>query len=105
MKLVVHCRKNGYDEYIGRGGPWGNPFSHLENSTAQFKVATVEEAVAKHAEWFYAQPDLVAKAKLELKGKVLGCFCRPDEGFLGRHLCHGQTLAAVANDLKPTDFE
>ncbi len=26
MIKVVHCKKERYDIYIGRGGKWGNPF-------------------------------------------------------------------------------
>lgn len=31
--------------YIGRGSPWGNPFSHMPNSKAKSIVATREEAI------------------------------------------------------------
>lgn len=97
-KLVVHCKRTKYDVYIGRGrcpqtevyGKWGNPFSHLPTSAAQFRVATREEAVAKYREWLLAQPHLVERAKRELKGKVLGCWCAPQS-------CHGDVLAEIAN--------
>lgn len=96
---VVHV-SNPYDVFIGRGrcprrriaGEWGNPFAHVASDLATWKVATVEEAVARHKEWFLAQPALVAKAKLELRGKILGCFCRAPKP------CHGHILARVANE-------
>lgn len=33
--LVVHCKKAPYDVYIGRPGPWGNPFSHQSGTLAR----------------------------------------------------------------------
>jgi len=90
-KLVVHCKREPYDVYIGRPGPWGNPFTHKDGTLAQFKVASREEAVEKYEEWLLAQPELVKKVKAELKGKVLGCWCDP-------LLCHGHVLARIANE-------
>lgn len=95
---VVHVRTRKYDVYVGRGrcpktgrqGGWGNPFSHLTNSAAVFRVATREEAVAKYREWLLAQPELVEKARRELRGRVLGCWCMPEP-------CHGTVLAEIAN--------
>ena len=84
MSYVVHCKKAKYDVYIGRPGPWGNPFVVGEHGTR-------DEVVEKYAEWLLGQPELVAKAQKELKGKVLGCWCAPK-------LCHGNILAEIANE-------
>lgn len=91
-KWVVHCKKEPFDVYIGRGrgSQWGNPFSHQEGTQARFKVDTREEAIACFREWLLRQPDLVERAKRELKGKVLGCWCHPKA-------CHGDVLAEIAN--------
>ena len=51
--LVVHCRKAQYDVYVGRPGPFGNPFSWKDGTLAVWKV------------------------KRELRSKVLGCWCKP----------------------------
>lgn len=88
---VVHCKKADYDVYIGRPSPWGNPFSHKDGTLAQFKVASREEAVQKYEEWIRAQPTLIERAKRELKGRVLGCWCKPQ-------LCHGDILAKIAEE-------
>lgn len=78
--------------YIGRGSKWGNPFSHLPSSYPNvIRVATREEAVRRHAEWILTQPELLA-ALPELVGKTLWCHCTPA-------LCHGNILAALANEL------
>jgi hypothetical protein len=91
MKYVVHCKKEAHDVYIGRPGPWGNPFSHKAGTLAEHRVATRDKAVDAYEAWLMAQPDLVAKAKRELRGKVLGCWCHPQR-------CHGDVLARIANE-------
>lgn len=90
-KYVVHCKKSPYDIYIGRPSPFGNPYSHLDGTLAQFKVETREEAIKKYEEWLLSQPELVERVKKELKNKVLGCFCHPLR-------CHGHVLARIANE-------
>jgi hypothetical protein len=92
-KVVNIHKKEPYDVYIGRGkeSKWGNPFTHLGGKTlAEFKVATREEAIEKYREWIKTQPELLASLG-ELKGKRLGCFCKPDS-------CHGDVLAELADE-------
>ena len=67
----------------GRGGSWGNPFEIGKDGDR-------DEVVAKHREWFLAQPELVERARRELRGRDLVCFCAPRS-------CHGDTLREVAN--------
>ena len=43
-----------------------------------------------YREWLLSKPELVAKAKQELRGKMLACWCSP-------LACHGDVLAEVAN--------
>ncbi len=91
---VVNSRVNRFDVYIGRGSKWGNPFSHVRESTAAWIVSSRAEAVAKHREWIMAQKRLLADLH-ELKGKILGCpGCNPDV-----QLCHGHILAELADAL------
>lgn len=87
-KLVVHCKKERYDVYIGRPSKWGNPFSHLSNTLAQFKVDSRDEAITKYEEWILTQQSLLDSIE-ELKGKVLGCWCDPLP-------CHGHILVKLA---------
>lgn len=94
---VVHLKKDKFDVKICRPTMWGNPFSHLEGTLAEYKVATREEAVAAYRTWIMAQPDMLARARAELRGKVLGCWCKPQ-------LCHGDVLAEIA-DSEPTAAE
>ena len=92
---VVHCKTAPFDVYIGRPGPWGNPFSHKAGTLAKWKVATIEEALDKYRAWLLSQPTLVARAKRELRGKVLGCWCKTRNNPTAP--CHGDILAEIAN--------
>ena len=93
---VVHCLRSPYDVYIGRGtgpkgepGIWGNPFSWLPGTPVKYKVRNRNEAIARYAEWIQEQ-DYLLKKLPELKGKVLGCFCKP-------LACHGEVLAEIVD--------
>jgi hypothetical protein len=88
---VVHCKKDKYDVYIGRPSIWGNPYSHKKGTLAAFLVNTREEAIAKYKEYLLANPDLVQRARRELRGKVLGCWCKPLP-------CHGDVLAEIVEE-------
>jgi len=80
-----------YDVYIGRPGPWGNPYSHKEATIAKYKVATVEEAIEKYREYLLNNEELLNQLHT-LKGKVLGCWCMPKNPKHGKYYCHGQIL-------------
>jgi len=90
--FVRNKRYERYDVSITRPGPYGNPFSHLVKSTAKYYARDRDDAVDKFEEWLATQPELVAQIKRELKGKTLGCVCKPLR-------CHGIPIARVANDL------
>lgn len=90
---VVHCKKDDYDIYIGRGSKWGNPFTHLTGKTkAQYMVATREEAIESYHAWITeGDGKHLLKDLHELKGKVLGCWCAPKD-------CHGRILVELSNE-------
>jgi len=77
---VVHCKKDPYDIYIGRPSPWGNPFIEGRHGDR----AKVIEKFHRHAA---KDPFIISNLYL-LKGKVLGCWCKPKP-------CHGDVLAAM----------
>jgi hypothetical protein len=93
---VVHHKLEPYDVYVGRGGPWGNVYSHSVDSAAQHVVGSREEAVAAFERDLLADVDRVALVRSELRGKVLGCWCEPK-------LCHGRVLARVADSDGPIE--
>lgn len=79
------------DVYVGRPTKWGNPYSHSENTRAQYKTETRREAVEKYFDYLLSRPDLLADID-ELHGKNLVCWCAPK-------LCHADVLLRFANDL------
>lgn len=84
--LVVHCKKEPFDVYIGRPSKWGNPFKiGIDGSR--------EDVIGNYRQWILANQELMAKLPLELKGKTLGCWCRPNP-------CHGDVLVELADKTK-----
>ena len=94
---VVHINKAPYDVYIGRGSKWGNPYSHMQGTQAKFVVATREEAIAKYREYIMANTELFNQIP-ELKGKILGCHCKPAA-------CHGDVLKELFYNYFNVEFE
>jgi hypothetical protein len=86
---VVHFKKESFDIYIGRPSKWGNPFSHKNDTLAEFKVKDRKEAIAKYEQYLISNKTLM-KSLYELKGKTLGCWCKPQS-------CHGDILAKWAD--------
>lgn len=84
MRRVVHCKQSPFDVYIGRPSKWGNPFVIGLDGDRQ-------EVIEKYTSWLQAQPYLIAKAKQELRGKVLGCWCAP-------RACHGDVLIKLIEE-------
>lgn len=97
---VVHVMREKYDVDIGRPGPFGNPYSHKSGTRAKFTVDTVEEAVDKYREYIQGRPDLLKRLP-ELKGKVLGCWCKTPEK--PNALCHGDVLVELIEKLEDSD--
>jgi hypothetical protein len=88
--MVVHCKREPYDVYIGRGSKWGNPFSHKHGTKATCIVPTRDDAIQSYDSYLKTSPELIA-AIGELKGKILGCWCHPKA-------CHGHLLAHYAEN-------
>lgn len=89
--LVVNVKRNiSFDVYIGRttygyiSQGWGNPFKIGRDGTR-------EEVIEKYEQWIRSRPRQIERAKRELRGKVLGCWCSPSA-------CHGDVLARIANE-------
>ena len=89
---VVHWRdREQYPEwvYVGRpiprqrikGSPFANPFKIGKDGSRA-------DVLAKYSQWIASQPELIQQARA-LKGKVLVCWCAPDD-------CHGHVLARIA---------
>ena len=81
--------------YIGRGSKFGNPFSHIDISTALVKVETRDEAVDNHKKWLNGEiklemdPPSYMEIIEELQNRILGCFCNSDQR------CHGDNYISI----------
>lgn len=84
MTIVVNKYRNNYDVYIGRGSKWGNPFVIGQDGDRN-------TVIEKYREWILTQPQI--NDLEELRGKRLGCFCKPNR-------CHGDILVELLNDLE-----
>lgn len=77
---VVNIKKQKCDVYIGRPGPFGNPFRIGEHGDREL-------VLSRYKAYFYrrlTEPEFRDKI-LALKGKVLGCWCKP-------LTCHGDVI-------------
>jgi len=99
LTTVVHCNREPYDVFIGRthsGMHLGNPFGITGTPTGlvvwNFPNAT--EAIEAYRQWlagetYYeiepARRRWILRQLPSLRGKRLGCFCRP-------LTCHGDVL-------------
>lgn len=77
---VVHCQKEPYDVLIDRTTKWGNPF-------VVGKDGTRKEVIEKYKKYLTNNKELL-KCLSELKGKTLGCWCKPAA-------CHGDVLVEM----------
>lgn len=96
---VVNVRRNSSDIFVGRPSMFGNPFIIDVHGNR-------EEVLEKFAPYFYerlASDDNFKKRVLALRGRVLGCYCKPPEGFNGRLLCHGQIIAGYLDNIPPSE--
>lgn len=81
---VVHCKREPYDVYIGRPSKWGNPYVVGRDGDRTTVIELYGHYLNDH-------PELRIAAREELRGKVLGCYCKP-------MACHGDLLAVIANE-------
>ncbi|MNO13191.1 Swarming motility protein YbiA [compost metagenome] len=97
-----HHKKTG--EYIGRGTPLGNQWSHMDGTAAEFKVRTRYEAIEKYKGWLKSQirnrnsavcGELHRLYLLGQQGPInLQCSCKPAA-------CHGDVIVEVLNQMRP----
>lgn len=79
---VVNRHTHRFDVYIGRGTSWGNKFVARRRSEREHL-----RVIGLYRRWFLTRlHDPVFRAlTLDLKGKVLGCSCKPLP-------CHGDII-------------
>ena len=97
MTRVVHVRKESFDLYIGRA------FQEFSESICHnpFHVGSDgnrKEVLAKYRAYLLSNPDLLDHLH-ELRGKTLGCWCKP------KLTCHGDILAEIVNTTDPCSIQ
>jgi hypothetical protein len=83
---IVNIYKDKYDIYIGRAGRgqdgyFGNPFRLAPNEASGSTLQRYKEYFLKRLD---NDPEFKERV-LSLKGKTLGCFCKPNP-------CHGDII-------------
>ena len=81
---IVNRENEAFDIYIGRPSKWGNPFQIGKDGTR-------EEVINKYKDYIFDNPELLSSLH-ELKGKTLGCWCKPLP-------CHGDVLIELIKEL------
>ncbi len=90
MPKVVHVRDRVPGAYfIGRPGPFGNPFIIGKHGT---RAEVIEQYRRMLSVWTPHIEALRNLIRQELRGKDLACFCAPLP-------CHGDVLLEIANGL------
>lgn len=89
-RVVNKERGEDFDVYIGRGTPWGNPFAIGENGLDR---AGAVEQFRQYFQKKFVESEEGRRAVATLRGKVLGCHCKPS-------LCHGDVIADYLNALE-----
>jgi hypothetical protein len=81
-----------------RGSPYATPFRPRQDGT-------LAEILRKYRHWLTSQPALVERAKRELRGRTLSCFCAPSRWCHGFILLDviGDTAAPAATKMKDTN--
>jgi hypothetical protein len=116
---VVNIHHEPCEVYIGRGGKgqsgyFGNPHPVYAKGKSWTRCQRCdrehsrEESVEAYAQDFYIWTKGESDFKNEvekLRGKKLGCFCRPRDGFKGKVLCHGQIIASYLDGGAPEEVE
>lgn len=95
---VVNIRAEEYDVYVGRAGQgqdgfFGNPFPLKPGASDLERNLCIQKFKSYFLERISEDPEFKRRL-MELKGKRLGCFCKPKE-------CHGDVIAEWL-DSQPT---
>lgn len=85
---VVNLKREEYDVYIGRGSIYGNPFKIGIDGTRKEVVMKYKKYIKKRIKNY---PRMKAEFMKKLKGKILGCYCKP-------RICHGDILVELLDD-------
>lgn len=93
-RAVNKDKGDAFDIYIGRSGPWGNPFPIVPGTDQ-----TRERVIERYEEYF--KENILSDSKkrdalLGLRGLRLGCHCKP-------LACHGDVIARYLNNYRDNE--
>lgn len=83
MALLAWAEAEGLFVRIDRRSEWGNPFEMPDDGERA-------EVVGKFSKFYLPYKDGLLARMPSLRGKVLGCWCHPEE-------CHGHFIAEIVN--------
>lgn len=86
--IVNKDEEQEFDLYIGRGSPWGNPFS-IKPGTSDTRDVVIEKYRAYFNTEILTNPDKHSQL-IALQGLRLGCHCKPLS-------CHGDIIVSYLN--------
>ena len=83
---VVNMHRSEYDVYVGRPSIFGNPFC---TKPGEDRMKTIAKYQSYFLDRIKTDPEFRQAAE-DLKGKILGCHCKPKP-------CHADIIAAWCN--------
>lgn len=95
-KVVNKKLTSDYDVYIGRGTPWGNPFT-IGHGDGPDRAEVINRYREHFQEKINTDPNF-KKGILAMKGLRLACFCKPEA-------CHGDVIAEYLDQLPEKNQE
>lgn len=104
---IVHCKKDSYDVMIDRTTKWGNPIkltrilNHKDIDILKASHARLGQLINRD-ECLVLYEHYLRNSKLvndieELRGKTLGCWCKPKK-------CHGDVILKILKEREIEDL-
>lgn len=106
---VVNLKKEPHDIYIGRTKDkfhFGNPYTYKEQSLGSILVGSRDECITRFRDWIFGVADQQVEPERRewvlsnietLRGKRLGCFCKPNS-------CHGDVYLEYLGETQSQDL-
>ena len=98
---VVNLKYKPYRKYIGRHSDLDRAKFGENKFANQYRIGpdgTREDVIAKHKKDFYDNPELQEAVWIELRGRRIGCSCKP-------LACHGDTYVEYIENRKRIENE
>lgn len=86
---IVNITVDPHQIFVGRPSIWGNPFVIGRDG--------IRSEVIEKYYWYVKNNSYLMSRIHELKGKILGCYCKPKS-------CHGDMLIKIIEELDAENF-